>query len=531
MPTPSDSGISVTTPGVEKMFALELLDSSFRRIERAFGELHRSVPPGLYLVRCDMGGRLAERYAKVREGHLTEVSFTDQEVSLLPSAAPVPGSEACHEYYVYPAIKVSTQPRQTLGHGARLVIFASRLGNIPELGATANETIHLGGLELRDQDLALVTALPGNEVLAADDIAVGRAAWSIELNPGGYLLEWPADDLGLGYRTLEPVWLAENWTTLLFANAPRTGGLPDRRSLSIQMCRGAFDPYNNPGTTAAELALASLRSNRRQLSDQHLSRLLHGKFENPMLGLLGAHMLLERRQPNGELVAEIISNLGKLLGPHPDVTSLAIIARRRHGIDLPDLRDVTATPHFPPMFRAGLEAIINAEWEESRPMQIGRLDSLARFHLSPDEPWTFFWRSDRTADMTTRLWIESAGEAATRLARQWPTFSTSVWDAIAPLRDSAADYVASLLKSPTAEGSTAAAENENSLGPRLRSFAQQLLEQKGPHVLRQLKPEHLRWTGLSPEQAGAAVEEIQSWGVKLFVTEANEREKQGETSS
>jgi hypothetical protein len=183
------------------------------------------------------------------------------------------------------------------------------------------------------------------------------------------------------------------------------------------------------------------------------------------------------------------------------------------------------------MFRAGLEAIINAEWEESRPMQIGRLDSLARFHLSPDEPWTFFWRSDRTADMTTRLWIESAGEAATRLARQWPTFSTSVWDAIAPLRDSAADYVASLLKSPTAEGSTAAAENENSLGPRLRSFAQQLLEQKGPHVLRQLKPEHLRWTGLSPEQAGAAVEEIQSWGVKLFVTEANEREKQGETSS
>src|SRR5882724_307034 len=528
MTTISDSGISITTPGEERMFAIEILDSSFRRIERGFGELRCPVAPGLYLVRCDMGGRFAERYAKVKQAHFTDVAFSHEELNLLPSAAPVSGSEACHEYYVYPAIDASAHPHQTLGRGARLVIFGSRLGGIPSSGIGANEPVHLGGIELRDERMKLITAFQGSEILTADDVAVGRVAWSIDMDPGGYLLEWPADDLGPNYRALQPLWLAENWTTLLFANAPRTGGLPDRRSLSIQMCRGRFDPYNDPTMTAAELALASLRSNRRQLADQHLNRLLHDKFENPMLGLLGSHMLLERTQPNQELLTEIIGNLRVLLGAHPDITALALIAHQRFGIEV---EGIDEAPQFPPMFRAGLAAMINAEWEQNQPMRIGPLDSLARFHLSPDEPWTFFWRSGRMTDMTDFYSLQPFAKAVTRLPRSWGDFVTNAWKAIAPFKDTAADYLSSLLEISKDSNVGALAEDESTFVNRLRTFARQLLEQKGPKALRQLKPEHLRWTGLSPEQAEAVIQELQSWNVKLFVKEENKREEQYELHS
>src|SRR5437773_168461 len=112
---PSESGIAVTTPGFEKLFPVEILDRSFRRIERGYGELRREVPPGLYIVRCDMGGPLAEQFVKVQPWRFTDVVFAQETISQLPSAAPVPGSQSCHEYYAYPAIQASRQPRQTLG--------------------------------------------------------------------------------------------------------------------------------------------------------------------------------------------------------------------------------------------------------------------------------------------------------------------------------------------------------------------------------------------------------------------------------
>jgi hypothetical protein len=428
-------------------------------------------------------------------------------------------------------MSVSSQPRQKLGNGARLVIFASRLGAVPSNPVVAEEVTHLGGLELLDGNQKLITALPGVEELTPDDVQHGRAAWSFELEPGGYLLNWPADDLGPDHRALQSLWLAKDWTTLLFANAPRKGGSPDRRTLSIQMCRGEFQPYENPGTTAAELALASLRSNRRQLGDEHLHRLLHGKFENPMLGLLGAHMLLERGSPKRELLAEIIGNLGTLLGSHPDVSALAYIARRRFEIDLPDGVGIKEAPEFPPMFRAGLAEMINAEWEENRPMRIGPVDSLARFHLSPDEPWTFFWRSLRVGGMSDEYWIQTAREAATRLACPWDQIAPAVWEAISPLKQTAADFLFSLIGTSASTQSGALAENESDLGQRLRAFANQLLQQKGADVLRQLKPEHLRWTGVSPEQAAVLLNELQSWTTKLFVTEQEQNQEKQDTHS
>jgi hypothetical protein len=55
--------------------------------------------------------------------------------------------------------------------------------------------------------------------------------------------------------------------------------------------------------------------------------LLREKFENPMLGIYAAHLLLLEGSVDGELFQEVVRNLRALLGrQHPDVEALALRA-------------------------------------------------------------------------------------------------------------------------------------------------------------------------------------------------------------
>jgi hypothetical protein len=55
-----------------------------------------------------------------------------------------------------------------------------------------------------------------------------------------------------------------------------------------------------------------------------LPQLLPEKFDNPMLGILGAHLLLLRSNPDLGLLDEVVRNLRILLPGHPDVEALAL---------------------------------------------------------------------------------------------------------------------------------------------------------------------------------------------------------------
>src|SRR5690242_15174292 len=56
-----------------------------------------------------------------------------------------------------------------------------------------------------------------------------------------------------------------------------------------------------------------------------MDELLMGKFENPMKGLVAAHLLLLDAQPRLDLVAHVVGNTGGLVGAdHPDVLALRL---------------------------------------------------------------------------------------------------------------------------------------------------------------------------------------------------------------
>jgi hypothetical protein len=75
------------------------------------------------------------------------------------------------------------------------------------------------------------------------------------------------------------------------------------------------------------------------------------KLENPMLGILGMHLLLKNQESDTELLQTIIQNLRNLLGdPHPDVEALALRLEQ------------TGSYVFqsPPMMRRSWSLVVNA---------------------------------------------------------------------------------------------------------------------------------------------------------------------------
>ena len=133
------------------------------------------------------------------------------------------------------------------------------------------------------------------------------AAWyggHVELAPGFYRLRAPRPGLpGLE----QPLILVENWQVQVFAlrtappssaRAARSGkpgasaGTIDLSNDTLFMARpgGGFDPQD-PSVRLTELARQGLASGRIPVTEKDLRQVLAGKFENPMLGLFGAHLL------------------------------------------------------------------------------------------------------------------------------------------------------------------------------------------------------------------------------------------------
>jgi hypothetical protein len=449
------------------LFPVELLDQQFIRIERNYGRLEAEVPPGLYLARCEIGGPAVERLVKVAAGQTVKVEFSETNIYVMPSAAPVPGTVSRREHYTEAVWNLARRSAPvTVGLGAQLVLFATRqdFAKNPDWN-TGALPVNWRGVQLLDSDGRLRLDLPGENGRDYEDRRVGRAGFSTELEPGGYFLKWPTIEFGDGRNALQPLWLSAGWITFVFAWASGDSPTPQRDSVSIHMARigrlgHAYDDETDRINGAAELALASLRTGRRQLGDKDLRTLLYAKFENPMLGLLGAHMLLQRSAPNTALFTEVCGNLRHLLGAHPDVDALEYLAAQRLG--LPPRADLESKFDFPPMLRDGLLGIDDARWRSASEPRLTTTARLARLRLLPEGPWTMFWH-------------------------------------IAPAT------TADALSHDVAPFVVAEAEATEDAQQLLLVYLQEFRERRGAHVLQLLDPFQLRWAGLSPEEARAAI--------------------------
>lgn len=277
---------------------LFVVDSSFGLVARGVARLEKSLPAGVYKVKS----------RRARE-ETEQIILLDHDQTIVPqptgfaSPAPFGMSTLTHEYHRDAARDESRNVHVKAGIGARIFVqsryWTAAMPTAEPQGNPAR------GLSLRRLAGQTIVEYERASVIALNPQKDGRdpaASCTVSVDPGTYILRQEGPS---GVAVERSVVASPDWQTQVFVlkneprspNAPAAGSqdadpslgpLPD--SVSVLMSRDGFDPWRDD-MELAEVARIALTDERRVMSDQ-LMAMLDGKFENPMLGIFGAHILL-----------------------------------------------------------------------------------------------------------------------------------------------------------------------------------------------------------------------------------------------
>ena len=312
------------------------------------------------LVRVENGATPFEKVIHVPPGDRAKVSYPVDKRPQTFSAGVVYGSSSLHGYTGGFTRHLSqTEAAKKHGTGSRLVVLASRPDETQGTTPITFRSVRLldaSGKFLDDLAKSSLTETPNTGNLAA--------AYAAEVDPGGLVLEWKDQSTKAAACSRQPLWLPAGYVMLIFLTVPAGRSTPVMSSASIHLAslEAGFEPHA-PSASAAECALDSLRTGRQLLSEARLQKdLLAEKFQNPMLGIYGAHMILQRTMPASEkasILDEVLGNLEKLVPGSPDVCALRLMANRLLGASYP-----VALCNWPPMIRLGYVAYREADYAQ-----------------------------------------------------------------------------------------------------------------------------------------------------------------------
>ena len=401
--SPAEAGqltLTSRTPGTR----FTVMDSALRPVATTTNWSAQDLAAGVYLVEGRVGSAAQKRLITVAPG-----STVSEDLSVeISAAAPTYGARTTNETHAVLASGLSDELRRGVGPDAGLVLVLRNLqGSDPG-------TLHRDDLVVLDRTFVRGSEWQSDWVEDAYGGAAGRAA---RLEPGPYVLRTTRRARGTTERIDQTIWLAPGWQTLVFV--PNTPSGPDPRGLSVHMTsldrRWQFDEFE---VRAAEAALAGLRDGVTSIDRQTAEILLHGKFDNPMLGIIGLHALMLSGPPDDELADEVVHNLKYLVGDdHPDVVALASTRPDWHG-------DTSVS--WPPMLeRSYRSCLLPADLRHPGTVADGSLaESIAPLIRIPG-PWLRWTVADRSRPVPRpRLGYEGVvgdDEFADAGPLEWPT--------------------------------------------------------------------------------------------------------------
>jgi len=368
---------------------ISVLDGSMNTVARSVGGLTKELSPGLYKIRVRNGPGVEEELVSLDQDRSVEIKAP-------PFFSPIPleGTTRSHEYHMQRAVDASRNPRLAFGEGSGLFVFCrewSKSGS----GSSVNPA---GNLSLSDDAGNILSELGQSSIVESTNDA--SAAWCAKVAPGAYRLrlEMPGGTVTERALFASPGCQTQIFILLASPNSPDAGGpVPDLAGGAVVISpRYSFDPQDRR-TQLGEIARYALTQKRRVLTDELRHEIVDQKFDDPMLGLLGAHLVLRDEPENTVLFATVTNNLCRLVGQdHPDLRALCL----RRATPLPQVPRYLETP---PMLRASWDIAVAASLED--PSSFSESGSVAEIadKIIPTGSW-LVWRKDPT--------VESVGESS-----------------------------------------------------------------------------------------------------------------------
>jgi hypothetical protein len=378
----------VTVTAGSPLAEIFLIDHGFALVDRSVGDLRAEVPQGVYKVKAALGEAATERLVVVNGA---------QEIDLagelrIASPAPLEGTGLTHEFHMKLATEQSAAVGETAGSGAQVLIVSRRYSSDgrPDQAPDAS----LAEVSLHGPDGEPVASLAG---ASGWDPVAGT---TVEVDPGCYRLHW-RDHAGADAE--QTVVAVEGWQTQVFILEDALGPVESlRNKVSILMSKQGFDPGDGE-LRRIEEARTALADERKISGTDNNDRF--STFDNPMLGLFGAHLMLlgqdaERHAREAESRSdaqppqapvefdqkrfdEAVANLRRLLGDdHPDVVALATKASDVE-------RDAIRPIEVPPMLLRSWLLLIEAsnDWPDLVPVHMWR-DTARQLPLRPFLVWS-----------------------------------------------------------------------------------------------------------------------------------------------
>jgi hypothetical protein len=369
-----------------------LVNSRFGIAAHGFGGLEAKVKPGLYELQFRAGSVEQTRLLKLEPGALFKELNVVMPVS---SAAPLEGTTTTREPHQQAALEAS----RALGSADGVVVM---LRNLRDENAPFNQGIRkrlcVVGPTLEE--------LPGRWKV---DSRSAVATFSSPARPGPVALRHRHQSGPKELYRYLPLWVVHGWQTLAFVPNTAEGPAPELATVHMARSGLGWEPWSENAHigVALELALSGLRTGRPVVPRDLLNLLLNSKFQNPILGIVGAHALLGQPKLNNPLLETVLGNLERLLGPdHPDLSGLRWLheeARARgRARKPPALRPIV----WPPAFLASYQALLRLDALRPRTLAIDSTAERAAATIEVSGVWTS-WTAPRTSS-----------EAAMRAAAQ-----------------------------------------------------------------------------------------------------------------
>ncbi|MFN3754300.1 hypothetical protein [Flavobacterium sp.] len=327
---------------------------------------------GHYIIRIEINSQITDNKIIIQNDYTCSVGqfspyIKQLESPILYSSALLGGEipyGSSHEYYTNPAVEISKKMKNNLSSvlNSGLFIFL-RYPDEEVFREKFNEQSYwdcfsllndVGKSILNFPDFCINDKINQNYNYHRNSDYIGL---SEHLEPGLYFLKYEKSG---GDSRLTPIYIYEGWYTQLFMTV---GQEPLFGSIRVFISRtSTFNPMDR-NNYYIDICLDKLQNNDYSLDSELLRNIAYGKYESPMLGLLGAYIYLSSKETKEDhLFKAIVYNLqNKILktrNESPDIWALNLLSYQHFGKTISN--DEKIRVPGTPMLRVAFEAIKKA---------------------------------------------------------------------------------------------------------------------------------------------------------------------------